>query len=475
MTGSPTGTAGLGLDPIPRRAWLALLVSTIVVFLVVIDISAVNVAFPSIRKDFEVSPSELSWIISAYNIVVGALLMLSGRLADSIGRRKVYLPGVAIFGLGSMFCALAPGAGWLIAARVAQAIGGSITLAGGFAVMLPEFPPTRRGTAIGIAGATGGLGAVVGPVVGSLLIDVFSWRAIFWLNVPLCVLVLFLGPRLLGESRDPNATGRIDPVGVPIGTAAVALLMFGIVQSESWGIGDARVIGLVVVGLALMPVLLWRCRVHPEPLIQLELFHYRSFASTNLGVSFYGLAFTAGFLTNSLFLQEVWDLPVREVGLALAPSPVLSAIVSPITGRWADRVGHRWLLGVGCLSLALSYLLYIVLLDSQPQVWSVFVPVSLLGGLGVGLTVATWSSAGVSDIPQAKFGVAGATFNTLRQAAYALGISVVITLIAAAGEDTTLRGIRWAYVWTASAYVVAALAVMLTFPAGSARDRATAS
>lgn len=475
MTGSPTGTAGLGLDPIPRRAWLALLVSTIVVFLVVIDISAVNVAFPSIRKDFEVSPSELSWIISAYNIVVGALLMLSGRLADSIGRRKVYLPGVAIFGLGSMLCALAPGAGWLIAARVVQAIGGSITLAGGFAVMLPEFPPTRRGTAIGIAGATGGLGAVVGPVVGSLLIDVFSWRAIFWLNVPLCVLVLFLGPRLLGESRDPNATGRIDPVGVPIGTAAVALIMFGIVQSESWGIGDARVIGLVVVGLALMPVLLWRCRVHPEPLIQLELFRYRSFASTNLGVSFYGLAFTAGFLTNSLFLQEVWDLPVREVGLALAPSPVLSAIVSPITGRWADRVGHRWLLGVGCLSLALSYLLYIVLLDSQPQVWSVFVPVSLLGGLGVGLTVATWSSAGVSDIPQAKFGVAGATFNTLRQAAYALGISVVITLIAAAGEDTTLRGIRWAYVWTASAYVVAALAVMLTFPAGSARDRATAS
>lgn len=475
MTGSPTGTAGLGLDPIPRRAWLALLVSTIVVFLVVIDISAVNVAFPSIRKDFEVSPSELSWIISAYNIVVGALLMLSGRLADSIGRRKVYLPGVAIFGLGSMLCALAPGAGWLIAARVVQAIGGSITLAGGFAVMLPEFPPTRRGTAIGIAGATGGLGAVVGPVVGSLLIDVFSWRAIFWLNVPLCVLVLFLGPRLLGESRDPNATGRIDPVGVPIGTAAVALIMFGIVQSESWGIGDARVIGLVVVGLALMPVLLWRCRVHPEPLIQLELFRYRSFASTNLGVSFYGLAFTAGFLTNSLFLQEVWDLPVREVGLALAPSPVLSAIVSPITGRWADRVGHRWLLGMGCLSLALSYLLYIVLLDSQPQVWSVFVPVSLLGGLGVGLTVATWSSAGVSDIPQTKFGVAGATFNTLRQAAYALGISVVITLIAAAGEDTTLRGIRWAYVWTASAYVVAALAVMLTFPAGSARDRATAS
>ena len=460
------------LEPIPRRAWLALSVSTIVVFLVVIDISAVNVAFPSIREDFEVSASQLSWIISAYNIVVGALLMVSGRLADSIGRRKVYLPGVAIFGAGSMLCALAPSAGWLIAARVVQAIGGAITLAGGFAVMLPEFPPSRRGTAIGIAGATGGLGAVVGPVAGSLLIDIASWRGIFWMNVPLCALVLFLGPRLLNESKDPNATGRIDPIGVPVGTAAVALIMFGIVQSESWGITDLRVIGLVVAGLALIPVLIHRCRIHPEPLIQLDLFKHRSFASTNLGVSFYGLAFTAGFLTNSLFLQEVWDLPIREVGLALAPSPVFSAIVSPITGRWADRIGHRWLLGVGCGCLALSYLLYAIVLGDTVRLWSVFVPISLIGGLGVGLTVATWSSAGVSDIPQAKFGVAGATFNTLRQASYALGISVVITLIAAAGSDTTLQGVKWAWIWVVVAYVAAAVSVMVTFPAGSARERA---
>ncbi len=462
-------------DAIPPRAWLALAVSTIVVFLVVIDISAINVAFPSIREDFEVSNSQLSWVLSAYNITVGALLMLSGRLADSIGRRKVYLPGVAIFGIGSMLCAVAPAAGWLIAARVVQAIGGAITLAAGFAVMLPEFPPSRRGTPIGIAGATGGLGAVVGPVVGSLLIDVWSWRGIFWLNVPLCLLVLVLGPRWLSESKDPNATGRIDPIGVPVGTAAVGLMMFAIVQSETWGIGDIRVIALFLFGLALVPYLLHRCRIHPEPLIQLDLFRYRSFASTNLGVTFYGLAFTAGFLTNSLFLQEVWDLPIRDVGLALAPSPVLSAIVSPITGRWADRIGHRWLLGVGCLSLASCYLLFVLVLGDDVELWSQFVPISLLGGLGVGLTVATWSSAGVSDIPQAKFGVAGATFNTLRQAAYALGISVVITLIAAAGDDTTLEGVKWAWLWALGAYVVAATAVMLTFPAGSARDRATAT
>ena len=160
-------------DAIPRQAWAALFVSTIVVFFVVIDISAVNVAFPSIREEFDASAAELSWIISGYNIVVGALLLVSGRLADSLGRRKVYLPGVAMFGIGSALSALAPSVGWLIAARLVQGIGGAVTSAAGFAVMLPEMPASRRSTAIGIAGATGALGAVAGQAVGSLLIDLY--------------------------------------------------------------------------------------------------------------------------------------------------------------------------------------------------------------------------------------------------------------------------------------------------------------
>ena len=357
--------------------------------------------------------------------------MVSGRLADTIGRRRVYLPGVAIFGFGSMLCAISPSAGWLIAARVIQAIGGSITLAAGFAVMLPEFPPARRSTAIGIAGATGALGAVVGPVVGSILIDLFSWRGIFWLNVPLCIIVLVIGPRLLSESNDPDATGRIDLLGVVFGTAGVAMVMFAIVQSESWGVSDRRVLLLAVVGFGFVVTLVQRSRTHPDPLIDLELFRHRSFTSANIGVSLYGLAFTAGFLANSLLLQDVWNLPIRDVGLALAPSPLLAAAVSPVVGRWADRIGHRWILGAGCCSCGLGYLLYVLTLTESSAVWSRFVPISMLVGLGVGLTVATWSSAGISDVPAAKFGVAGATYNTLRQAAYGLGVSVVITLIAA--------------------------------------------
>ncbi len=462
-------------EQIPRRAWMALFVSTLVVFLAVINISSVNVAFPSIREDFGSSDAELSWIIGAYNLVVGSLLLADGRLSDSLGRRRVYLPGVAVFGLGSVLCALAPGTWWLVAARVVQGVGGSVTMAAGFAVMLPEFPPTRRSLPIGIAGAAGALGAVVGPVVGSVLIDLVSWRGVFWINVPLCLLVLAIGPRYLSESKDPDATGRIDWVGVVVGTTAVASVMFAIVQTETWGLVDVRVIGLVVAGLALAVALVRRSRVHAEPLIDLDLFRFRSFTSANIGATFYGLGFTAGALVSSLLLQDVWDLPIRDVGLAFAPSPLLAAAVSPFAGRWADRIGHRWILTVGCLFCAVGYVAFIIGFTETAEPWSRYVPLSLFLGVGVGMTVSTWSSAGVADVPPARFGIAGATFNTLRNGAYGLGVAIVVALIAAAGDTTTLVGIERAYGFIAVCYLASALSVALTFPAGSARDRAAAA
>jgi len=342
--------------------------------------------------------------LAVYNITVGAFLLMAGRFADSIGRRKVFLPGVALFGVASLLCAIAPSAGWLIFFRLLQGAGGSVVNAASFAVMLPAFPPARRSTAIGIAGAAGGMGSVIGPGLGSFLIDVFSWRAIFM-----------------------NATGRIDFLGVIIGTASVALAMFAIVQSESWGVGDSRVIALFIIGLALTPVLLRRSRTHPEPLINLDLFKFQSFSSATLGTALYSLGFTAGFLTNSLVLQDAWDQPLRTVGLALIIPPAISMVASILTGRVADRYGHRWILGLGSVLCGATYLLYALLLGDEPQVWSVFVPIGCLLGIGVGMTIATWSSAGLSDIPQGNFGVAGATYNTLRQAAYGLGIAASAT------------------------------------------------
>lgn len=457
---------------ITRQAWLALAVTTLVTFLVVIDISAVNVAFPSIEDDLQTDRATLSWIISGYNIAVGALLLAAGRVADSIGRKKVFLPGVALFMVGSAMCGIADSVSFLIFSRLVQGVGGAIVAASSFAVMLPEFPPARRSTAIGFAGATGALGAVVGPALGSVLIEAFSWRAIFLINVPLSLIVLMISPKFLRESKDPNATGKIDGIGVVIGTLAVGLMMFGIIQSEQWGLSDLRIWAFVVVGVSLFPVLIKRSRTHPEPLLDLELFAFRSFASANAGVAFYGFAFTSGALVNSIVLQDLWQQDLSVVGLAFVPGPLLAAVISPLTGSLADRVGHRWVLGAGCLLLAIGYGSLVLFIGEEPAVWSTFVPLSLISGVGIGLTVATWSSAGLADIPPSKFGVAGATTNTVRQASYALGISITIALLATGVDEFDLSAYQWAWGFIAAMYVVSGLVVMATFPAGNSQDRA---
>lgn len=455
-------------DEVPRDAWLALIIATLVFFLVVVDVSAVNVAFPSIGDDFGVSETTLGWILSGYNITVAALLMLSGRLADSLGRKKMFIPGVAVFGLGSALCALAPNTELLVAARVVQAIGGAIVSPTAIAVVLPEFPVSKRSMAIGITGATAGLGGVFGPAVGSFLIDVWSWRGIFWINVPLCLLVLVLSPRLLRESKNPAATGRIDLLGVVIGTAAVFLVMFAIVQSETRGILDGQVIALFVVGAVLVPILIRRSRRHPEPLIELDLFAKKSFSSVNTGLAFYSMAFTSGFLVNSLLLQDLWDQSITTTGKALVFSAGISAVLSPIAGRMADRIGHRWILAAGSMMCGTAFLLFQLLLTEEPHVFDRYVPISLLLGMGVGTSISTWASAGISDVDPAQFGTANATIRTTQQVFYALGISVVITLLA---TSSGLSGFRWAWWWVSGMYFASAAVIAFSFPSGTSAGR----
>lgn len=454
-----------------RNPWAAVVVTTLVFFLVVIDVSAVNVAFPSIRDDFGVAESTLGWIISGYNISVASLLLVAGRYADSLGRKRLFIPGVAIFALGSMCSALAPSAEFLIGARVLQGVGGAIIAPTAIAVVLPAFPPNKRSTVIGVTGATGALGAVAGPALGAFLTDAWSWRGIFWINVPISVLVLVLAPRLLQESKNERATGRVDLVGVPIGTVGVGLIMYAIVRAESWGLADARVIATFVVGVAMIPLLIRRSRDHPEPLIELDLFRLRSFSSTNAGLAFYSMAFTSGFLANSLLLQELWDESLRTTGLALIASPLLAAIISPFAGRFADRIGHRWILAGGSTACSVGYLSFLFTLDGEPATWGVYVPTSLLVGLGVGATIATWASAGLADVSPNQFGTANATVRSTQQVCYALGISVIVALLADVSADPDIERFRWAWMFIGGCYLVAAVVVAATFPAGSSDDR----
>lgn len=452
---------------VERDAWFALAVATAAAFLVVIDVSVVNVALPSIAADLEASPTELSWVVSGYNVALASLMLLSGRLADRLGRRRVFMVGVLGFIAGSALCGLARNVEFLIAARVVQAVGGALLTPASLAMVLPRFPLERRGTAIGAWGAMGALGAAFGPSVGALLIEASDWRLIFLINVPLGLLVVAAAGRLVTESRDDRAQGALDVVGVPIGVVGVALMMWGIVRSEEVGWTDGSVIGLIVVGVALLPVVVWRSARHPAPLLDLSLFRGRPFTVATSAFWIYSMGFTSGFLLNSFLLQRLWGMSVLATGFALTPGPIVGALSSTWLGGLADRVGHRWVVSGGTVLCAISYGLLLFRIGEDQEFLAVFLPANLLLGLGVGATIAGLQSAAMSQIGPQQFASANATIRTFQQVGYAIGISVVVTLAA----DLDLAGFRAGYRWVVGCYLVAAAYLAVAYPSGTAASR----
>ena len=460
------------VEPVERRSWLALGAATAAAFMVVVDVSIVNVAFPSIQKSLGASNAALSWIVSGYSITVGSFLLLSGRLADRQGRRKMFNLGLAIFAVGSLFSGVASEVEVLIAARVVQAMGGSLIMPSSLAMVLPEFPVSRRSAAIGMWGAMGALGAAFGPSIGALLIEGLGWRWIFYVNLPIAALVFMASTRLVRESRDEDSEGRLDVVGVPMGTLALALVMVAIVQGEGWGYGDPRIVIFAVVGVVLLPFVVWRSRSHPNPLLDLSLFSYRSFSSATASFGLYALGFVPGFLMSSLLLQDLWGLTVLEAGLGLTPGPIMASALSVPIGRMADRWGHRWLLTSGVALCGLSYLWLLLLAGESSAYFAVFLPSSIALGTGVGLSIATFVSAAMCDIPPSRFAIANATTRTVQQVCFALGIAVVVALFSSAPAGELLIGFQRAWIWVIVTFAASAVVIMATFPAGTAVRRA---
>ncbi|MCY3575939.1 MAG: MFS transporter [bacterium] len=460
------------VEPVERRSWLALGAATAAAFMVVVDVSIVNVAFPSIQRSLDASNAALSWIVSGYSITVGSFLLLSGRLADRHGRRRMFNLGLVIFAVGSLFSGVAPEVEVLIAARVVQAIGGSLIMPSSLAMVLPEFPVSRRSAAIGMWGAMGALGAAFGPSIGALLINGLGWRWIFYVNLPIAALVFIASQRLVRESRDEDTEGRLDVVGVPMGTVALALIMVAIVQGEGWGYGDYRIIVFVVVGVVLLPFVVWRSRSHPNPLLDLNLFSYRSFSAATASFGLYALGFVPGFLMSSLLLQDLWGLTVLEAGLGLTPGPIMASALSVPIGRMADRWGHRWLLTSGVALCGLSYLWLLVLADETSAYFAVFLPANVVLGIGVGLSIATFVSAAMSDVPPSRFAIANATTRTVQQVCFALGIAVIVALYNSAPSGDPLGGFQRAWIWVTVTFGASAAMIMVAFPSGAASRRA---
>jgi EmrB/QacA subfamily drug resistance transporter len=431
------------------RPWKVLLVTAVAVFMSFLDATIVNIAFPAISADFsDVTRSGLSWVLNAYAVVFGALLVTAGRLADDHGRTRVFLVGLAVFAVGSALCGVAPSAPLLIAARVVQGVGGALLVPASLALLLPEFPLSKRATAVGMWAACGAIASATGPSLGALLIEGPGWRWVFFVNLPFCLAAAWFGRSVLVESRG-DARGRVDVLGVVLVTAVFGLLSLGLVQGEEWGWTSYRIVGVFLNAAVLAPLLVLRSLHHEHPAMPVRLFRVPTFSWATSATLLYGAAFYGQILVNVLFLNGVWHYSILRTALAILPGPLLAAVSAPIAGRLADRHGYRWVVVPGASFFALGALLMAVAMPAHPAYLTHFLPVQLLIGVSIGTTMSTLGAAASQALPPAQFGAGSAVSSAARQLGAVLGVALVIAVLGAPAPADVLRAFHEAWAITA--------------------------
>ena len=432
-------------DEAEARRWKVLWDTSLAVFMVCLDITIVNVAFPSIEHTFgTTSRATLSWVLSAYNITYAALLLTAGRLADLYGHRRAFFAGLGVFTGASVLCALAPSAPILIAARVLQAVGGALLGPSTLALLLAEFPVERRSMAVGVWGATGAIAATIGPTLGSALISAGGWRLAFFVNLPVGLVAWLWGRQFLRESERVQMKVRPDFVGVVTGAAAIGLLALGIVQGNPWGWRDPRVV-LAFVGSGVL--LVWfvaRARRHPAPALELSLFGDRLFSVAVVSTFLFSLSFYAMLLMQVLYLTSVWRYSVIQAGLGITPAPLCAAIVSVVGGALADRYGHRVIIVTGTAVFAAGCLGLMSVGTEPSYVKEWLWPAALLGA-GTGLALPTLISATVALLPPSRFAQGSAVNSMVRQIGAALGVAVLIAMVGERAAPQAADVFRWAW------------------------------
>jgi EmrB/QacA subfamily drug resistance transporter len=443
---------------ITPRAWRVLAVTSLGVFIVLLDTTIINIAFPAITAAFpSTTRAALSWVLNAYAIVFAALLITAGRTADQLGRRRMFLIGLAVFAATSAACGLAPTLPALVAGRALQAVGAALLVPTSLALLLAEFPRSRRSMAVGLWGAVGAVAAASGPLLGALLVETIGWRWIFLANPPVCTLAIATGGRLLRESTDPQAAGLPDLLGVALVIAATALAALGIVQGPDWGWTSSRTAGSLLAAAALGVLFVLRTRRAARPVVDLALFRVRSFGVANLATLLFSTAFFAIGLGNVLFLTGVWQWSVLHAAAAILPAPLTVALVAGPAGRLADRLGHAPIIVPGALLFAAGQLWFATRVGPTPAYVQQWLPGLLLGGLGIGLALPTLGSAAAATLPAANFALGSAVNATARQLGAVLGVSMLVAVLSTPPPSQAMAAFD--RTWTAIGIVAVAAAI----------------
>ena len=439
-----------------------LLVASFGAFLAFLDATIVNVAFPSIRTSFpESSIGSLSWVLNAYNIVFAAFLVVCGRLADLIGRRRSYVAGIALFTLASCWCAAAPNLELLVAGRVLQALGSAMLVPASLALVVEAFPESRRAHAIGLWGATAAVAAGLGPPIGGALVQVGDWRWAFLVNLPVGGIALVAARRSLVESRSPGRRTLPDLPGALLLAAALALLNLAIIKAPDWGWASPRVLGALVVTLLMGAAFVRSTARHRAPVIDPALVRIPAFRVASAATVLAGGGFYAYLLTNILWLQYVWGYDVLRAGLALVPGAVVAAVVAARLGPLAERVGYRGLVVPGALVWAGAYLWYHQRVGLTPAFWTEWLPGQVLSGIGVGATLPLLASAALAAVPGGRYATASALVSSARQLGGVLGVSLLVVIIGTPTPATVVGALRDGWMLSIGAFLAAAVVAAL--------------
>ncbi|MGK2877530.1 MAG: MFS transporter [Solirubrobacterales bacterium] len=392
--------------------------------MVFLDATVVNVAVPTIGREFDAGISELQWVLNGYLLSLAALILLGGSLGDRFGRRRIFVLGAIWFTAASVLCGMAPTGEWLIAGRVLQGVGGALLTPGSLAIIEAGFAREDRGRAIGIWSGLAGVSTAIGPPLGGWLIDVLSWRAVFFLNVPLGILVVILALRHIPETRDDSLKGDVDYAGAGLAVIALGAISWALIEGPARGFDEPVVVAGLVIGLLSVALFLLRERRAAEPMLPLELFRSRTFSAANM-ITFvvYG-AFGGALFLLTVLLQTALDYSPLVAGLATLPVTFMMLLFSARSGAVAQRIGPRVPLTLGPLVLAAS-LLAMHTIDVDSTYLTGVLPQVMLLAIGLVIVVAPVTATTLAAAPDERAGVASAVSNAVSRAGQLFAIALL--------------------------------------------------
>ncbi len=405
-----------------QRKWWTLLVVCVGTFMLLLDITIVNVALPKIAVELKASFSDIQWVIDAYALTLASVLLTTGALADLFGRRLLFAIGLLLFAFTSLLCALSPSALFLILARAGQGIGGAIMFSTSLALLVQEFHGKERGMALGVWGATIGGAAAVGPLLGGALTEAFGWSSIFYINVPIGIAAAVVTMTKIAESSNPNAT-RVDWIGTVTFTGSLFLLVLAIIRGNSEGWGSTFIVALFAGSIVLLIAFLVAQFTQDNAMLDVTLFRKPTFSGASIVAFALSASMFAMFLYLTLYLQTILGLSPLQTGLRFLPITLLSFVVAAVSGNLSSRVPVKFLLSLGLLLVGSGLLLMRGLTGSSG--WTALLAGFVVAGAGIGLVNPALASTAVGVVPPQRSGMASGINSTFRQVGIATGIAIL--------------------------------------------------